>query len=77
MQSESVKLMPLGDHWSHSEVDETALKDARLGRRFGDLLCRLSDRMGGKRWLGLFEQVRAIYKWSGCRLIMPLREAVG
>ena len=28
-------------------------------------------------WLGLFEQVRAIYKWSGCRLIMPLREAVG
>jgi hypothetical protein len=30
-----------------------------------------------ERWLGLFEQVRAIYKWSGCRLIMPLREAVG
>ena len=28
-------------------------------------------------WLGLFEQARAIYKWNACRLIMPLREAVG
>lgn len=47
MQAESEKLLPVGDHWSRSEVDETAFKDARLGRRFGDLLCRLSDRMGG------------------------------
>lgn len=43
----SDKVVPLGDHWSRSEVDETAFKDARLGRRCGDLLCRLSDRMGG------------------------------
>uniref|UniRef100_UPI0005BAD71F IS4/Tn5 family transposase DNA-binding protein n=1 Tax=Novosphingobium sp. B-7 TaxID=1298855 RepID=UPI0005BAD71F len=34
-------------HWSRGEVDEKAFKDARLGRRFGDLLCRLSNRMGG------------------------------
>lgn len=47
MQAESEKLLPVGDHWSQSEVDETAFKDARLGRRFCDLLCRLSDRMGG------------------------------
>ncbi|WP_043152376.1 MULTISPECIES: IS4 family transposase [unclassified Sphingobium] len=47
MQAESEKLLPLGDHWSRSEVDETAFRDARLGRRFGDLLRRLSDRMGG------------------------------
>ena len=38
---------PLGGHWSQNEVDETAFSDARLGRRFGDLLRRLSDRMGG------------------------------
>jgi hypothetical protein len=47
MQAESEKLPPLGDHWSRSEVDETAFRDARLGRRFGELLCRLSDKMGG------------------------------
>ena len=48
MQAESEKLLLVGDHWSSSsEVDETAFKDARLGRRFGDLLRRLSDRMGG------------------------------
>src|SRR3954454_16854962 len=47
MQAESEKSLPPGDHWSRSEVDETAFSDARLGRRFGDLLCRLSDRMGG------------------------------
>ena len=46
MQPEIEKLLPRGDHWSHSEVDETAFKDARLGRRLVDLLCRLSDRMG-------------------------------
>lgn len=28
-------------------IDETVFRDARLGRRFGELLCRLSDRMGG------------------------------
>lgn len=37
----------LGEHWSQSEVDQAAFKDVRLGRRFSDLLCRLSDRMGG------------------------------
>ncbi len=47
MQAESEKLLLVGDHWSSSEVDETAFRDARLGRRFGDLLRRLSDRMGG------------------------------
>lgn len=47
MQADSETLPLLGDHWSRSEVDETAFRDARLGRRFGDLLCRLSDRMGG------------------------------
>lgn len=36
-----------GDHWSRGEVDEAAFKDVRLGRRFGDLLSCLSDRMGG------------------------------
>lgn len=47
MQSGSVKLISVGDNWSHSEVDETAFKDASLGRRFSDLLCCLSDRMEG------------------------------
>lgn len=47
MQAEGGKLPLVGDHWSSSEVDETAFRDARLGRRFGDLLRRLSDRMGG------------------------------
>jgi hypothetical protein len=46
MSAESDKLIPLGDHWSRSEIDEMAFKDARLGRRCGYLLCRLSDRMG-------------------------------
>ncbi len=47
MLDESDQNQPVGDHWSRSEVDEMAFKDARLGRRFGDLLCQLSDRMGG------------------------------
>jgi len=34
-------------HWPGREVDVGAFKDARLGRRFGDLLRRLSDGMGG------------------------------
>ena len=47
MSVQNDELVRLGDHWSRSEVDETAFKDARLGRRCGDLLRRLSDRMGG------------------------------
>lgn len=34
-------------HWSDQEVDETAFKDARLGRRFADLLKQLGEGMGG------------------------------
>jgi hypothetical protein len=34
-------------HWSDQEVDEAAFKDARLGRRFADLLRQLGDGMGG------------------------------
>jgi hypothetical protein len=34
-------------HWSWREVDVGAFKDARLGRRFGGLLRRLSEGMGG------------------------------
>jgi hypothetical protein len=34
-------------HWSRREVDVGAFKDVRLGRRFGDLLRRLSEGMGG------------------------------
>ncbi len=34
-------------HWSDQEVDEGAFKDARLGRRFADLLKQLGDGMGG------------------------------
>ncbi|WP_313668146.1 IS4 family transposase [Sandarakinorhabdus sp.] len=47
MSIECGKPSVVGDHWSRSEIDETAFRDARLGRRCGDLLCRLSDRMGG------------------------------
>ncbi len=47
MSAKSVKALPLSDHWSGNEVDETVFRDARLERRFGELLCRLSDRMGG------------------------------
>lgn len=35
------------EHWTEREVDETAFKDARLGRRFTDLLMKMSDGMGG------------------------------
>jgi hypothetical protein len=34
-------------HWCQQEVDVGAFKDARLGRRFCDLLRRLSEGMGG------------------------------
>jgi len=47
MPVQDEKLPPCGGHWSESEVDAGAFKDARLGRRFADLLRRFSDRMGG------------------------------
>ncbi len=34
-------------HWTERELDETAFKDARLGRRFGGLLRKIGDGMGG------------------------------
>lgn len=34
-------------HWTDLEVDEAAFKDARLGRRFADLLKQFGDGMGG------------------------------
>jgi hypothetical protein len=34
-------------HWTEREVDESAFKDARLGRRFGEFLKRIGDGMGG------------------------------
>lgn len=34
-------------HWSDQEVDETAFKDVRLGRRFASILKQLGDGMGG------------------------------
>lgn len=34
-------------HWSERETDESAFKDARLGRRFSDLLRQIGDGMGG------------------------------
>lgn len=33
-------------HWTERELDETAFKDARLGRRFGELLKKIGDGMG-------------------------------
>jgi Transposase DNA-binding len=35
-----------GEHWTDGEIDETAFKDARLGRRFGDLIRQIGDGMG-------------------------------
>lgn len=35
------------DHWSVGEIDETAFKDVRLGRRCAELIKRLSAGMGG------------------------------
>ena len=34
------------DHWTEREVDETAFKDVRLGRRFSQLLRQVGDGMG-------------------------------
>lgn len=47
MHGRSELLARDGGHWSESEVDPNAFKDARLGRRCTDLLRRLSDRVGG------------------------------
>jgi len=33
-------------HWTECEVDETAFKDARLGRRFGEVIRQIGDGMG-------------------------------
>ena len=33
-------------HWTEREVDETAFKDARLGRRFGEVIRQIGDGMG-------------------------------
>jgi hypothetical protein len=34
------------EHWTEREVDETAFKDVRLGRRFSELLKQIGDGMG-------------------------------
>jgi Transposase DNA-binding/Transposase DDE domain len=34
------------EHWTEGEIDETAFKDARLGRRFSELLKQMGDAMG-------------------------------
>lgn len=34
------------DHWTAGEVDEAAFRDARLGRRFGELLKQMADGLG-------------------------------
>ena len=47
MSARRVGSRPDCRHWSESEVDAGAFKDARLGLRFGELLRCLSDRMGG------------------------------
>lgn len=35
-----------GEHWTDGEIDGAAFKDARLGRRFGDLIRQIGDGMG-------------------------------
>ncbi|WP_210206199.1 transposase DNA-binding-containing protein [Agrobacterium sp. MS2] len=34
-------------HWSSHEIDAGAFRDARLGRRFSELLRRLREHVGG------------------------------
>ncbi len=34
------------EHWTEREIDESAFEDARLGRRFGELLKQIGDGMG-------------------------------
>lgn len=36
------------EHWTEREIDQSAFKDVRLGRRFCDLLKQISDGMGGR-----------------------------
>ena len=38
--------LDIKEHWSEREVDQSAFKDARLGRRFGELLKQIGDGMG-------------------------------
>ena len=45
MRMKSVKSVST-KHWTEGEVDEAAFKDARLGRRFGELLKQIGDGMG-------------------------------
>ena len=45
MRMKSVKSVST-EHWTEGEVDEAAFKDARLGRRFGELLKQIGDGMG-------------------------------
>mgnify|MGYP001294785579 CR=1 FL=1 len=33
-------------HWTDAEIDDSAFKDARLGRRFSELIRQVGDRMG-------------------------------
>ena len=33
-------------HWTDAEIDKGAFKDARLGRRFAELIRQVGDRMG-------------------------------
>jgi Transposase DNA-binding len=35
-----------GQHWTDGEIDATAFKDARLGRRFGELIRQIGEGMG-------------------------------
>jgi hypothetical protein len=34
------------EYWTNGEIDEGAFKDARLGRRFSELIRQVGDRMG-------------------------------
>ena len=47
MSAQSREQAENDSHWSQKEVNLDAFKDARLGRRFCDLLRRMSDGMGG------------------------------
>lgn len=62
MSASDDKFLPLDNHWLQNEVDETAFRDARLGRRYGDLLRCLSDRMG--RTIPL-----ACQDWAGTKAV--------
>ncbi len=57
--------LPDCGHWSENEVDAGAFKDARLGRRCGELLRCLSDRMGGTIPLACqdWASTKAVYRF--------------